>query len=860
MNFEDWVNNLRNVIQLKNSSLDYSNGRWELSKREAFWREHGGRIFDQHLDTFRECAIEVLSEIDPQFELGTDERYTANIHDMVLRHSDSLREGIAETLAMLANRGNYLVNCTRYKAGDTARVVVRELLGKASWQLWGSLDSLLPYLAEAAPDEFMSALEVALESNDPPFRELYSQEGAGIFGRTYMSGILWSLEALAWDDERLFRVVSALAGLALIDPGGNWSNRPINSLTDVLLPWHPQTFAPVARRLAAVRSIREEAPDVTWKLLISLLPDQRRSTSGTYKPRYCQEIADDWSPTVTHAEYWEEVSGHADAAVSMACQDPSRLIELVGMLESLPKLAFEGVMRHLSSEEVARLDEQVRMPIWNALLQFTQKHRKFQDANGSLPIEVLDSIIETAENIKPESSIGRNMRLFTDRDYEIYEERGDYQEQARVLEEARSQAAKEVFEEVGYDGLLDFAELVDSPYKLGASIALSSNYEADSFFIPCYLLPKSDSIERLMSGYVWARVRDLGFQWVDSIYSDEWPNELVTKFLTLLPFDSGTWERVDVWLGDHADTYWSSVMGNPYQAEGDLLPAVDRLLAVGRGKFAVECLYVRIHRGLPLNIERSVAALLSAVSDDKEALHVMPEHHASELIKLLQESSEVPDDEMIRVEWAYLNLLQRDRELRPAHLELALGQNPDFFCEVIRMIYRSTNEDAEEVDDGRPELASHAWKLLHEWQLPPGVSEEGQVSPEALEGWMRRVEESVKESGHLEVAMLKVGEVFYYAPEDPDGLWIHAAFATELNRRDIEEIRRGFGSEIYNSRGAHWVDPTGEPERNLAEHWRDRALSVEQRGFARFATELRRVAQSYDREAQRVVDEAGSRA
>src|SRR5205823_4084873 len=111
---------------------------------------------------------------------------------------------------------------------------------------------------------------------------------------------------------------------------------------------------------------------------------------------------------------------------------------------------------------------------------------------------------------------------------------------------------------------------------------------------------------------------------------------------------------------------------------------------------------------------------------------------------------------------------------------------------------------------------------LMEWKTPPGRQEDGTFDGEALNAWLNKVKEICAESGHLKIAMQQVGEVLFYSPPDPDGLWIHEAVATVLNNRDADEIRRGYELETYNSRGVHTVDPEGKPERELAKHYRAR--------------------------------------
>jgi hypothetical protein len=144
---------------------------------------------------------------------------------------------------------------------------------------------------------------------------------------------------------------------------------------------------------------------------------------------------------------------------------------------------------------------------------------------------------------------------------------------------------------------------------------------------------------------------------------------------------------------------------------------------------------------------------------------------------------------------------------------------------------------------------------LQEWKRPPGLQEDGSFSKKDFESGIESVEEQCKESGHYEVAMIKIGEVLFYCPADPQGLWIDKAAASSLNAREAEDMRRGFRTEVYNSRGVHWVDPTGNPEHEMAAEWRGKANAVEDVGFARFAATLRALSESYEREADRIIEE-----
>jgi len=204
-----------------------------------------------------------------------------------------------------------------------------------------------------------------------------------------------------------------------------------------------------------------------------------------------------------------------------------------------------------------------------------------------------------------------------------------------------------------------------------------------------------------------------------------------------------------------------------------------------------------------------------------------------------------------------LPLLDRHHGISPKLLENRLACDPEFFCEVIRLIYRSKKEEqpSKEPNEQSKAIATNAWQLLNEWQTPPGSRDDEVFNAEHFNRWLQRVKTLCSESGHLEVALINVGEVLIYAPPDPNGLWIHQSVATALNDRDAEKMRDGFSTGTYNSRGVHWVDPTGKPEKELAEQFRHKADDVENAGFQRFAVPLRDLADSYERKSERIINE-----
>ena len=858
--YDKWIPPIREALEMPGTPLSLRNGEWTTKRNLKTWKQLGQKLYDVDLARFEKIAVKALSESDPAFDLPGDERYMANIKGKIPRYSHSIREGIANGLAVMGSFPHLFPHCADNKPETVAILVVRQVLTDADWRTWGSLNNHLPLLAEAAPGEFLSAVESALQQNPCPFRELFAQEGNGVMGNNYMTGLLWALETLAWDEQHLTRVAVILGELSAIDPGGNWSNRPRNSLTTIFLPWLPQTKASIERRLTAIRTLVKEVPAVAWHTLISLLPNQHQMSSGTHKPRWRMEIPEDRDKGIPVKEYWAQVSCYAELALQIADGDAGRLMTLIGEMDNLPPAAFDGLLTHLQSDAVTSLPEEERTKLWSSLIEFTAKHRRFSDAKWALKDDILTRIDDVAAKLSPKGLQNLYRRIFNGRDFDLYDEEGgdDWREKEKRLEERRQKAIRAIYEEGGIDAVLDFALTVESVPQVGAAFGIIAGSEEDSAFLPRLLDTDNEKISRFISSYIWARRRKVGWDWVDQITSREWTPDHLGCFFRSLPFCADTWKRVADTLGEKEGLYWKTVFFNAFQADDNFVTAIDKLLTNGRPNAAVDCLYVAKHRKRPLDHNRTVRALLAAVNTDEQP-YSMDIHHAIELIKDLQEDPNTDQDALFNVEWAYLAALDGYGGARPKFLEHRLATDPAFYCEIIRIIFRPRHEEkrAKEPSETERKIASHAYRLLHEWSVPPGTLMDGSFSPNAFEAWLNEMKKTCEQTGHLEVAMSQLGQVLIYAPPDPKGLWIHATVAEALNAKDAENMRRGFHTGAFNSRGVVTVVSSGAPEDELAAKYRGKADEAERAGFHRLAVTMRSLAETYAHEAERIRKEHG---
>ena len=848
--YREWIGTIREVALRPGTPLTQRDGNWRFAARYEGWFALGPRLFDEHLDRLRVAATSVLMEKDPQFELPSGERYASSIHGKVLAHSDLLRNGLAESLALLGSHPEALTSCTHGRAEGTAVLAVRNILADADWERWASLDYLLPLLAEAAPEEFLDAVEKALSEPCRPFDRVFAEEGDGVMGRTHMSGALWALETLAWNPDHLSRVVVCLGELAAQDPGGISSNRPANSLTTILLPWMPQTCAPLAKRAAAVSALLTELPDVGWKLLVSLLPQSHSTSFDTRRPAWRETIPDDWPRTVTVREYWDEIALYSEMTISAAKSDRDKLAELIDHVANLPPAAQQQLLAHLGSDAVITQPEVDRLSLWTELVDLVTKHRKFSDAGWAMKPEQVDQIAAVAERLAPHSPALRHQRLFSERDMDLYEEKGNYEDQSNDLEVRRQRAVKEIAVNGSAEAVLAFAAAVQSPWRVGIAYGAVAPPEVDEAVLPDLLETGQEQLAQFADGFVWSRFEGGGWQWVDGIDMAQWTSTQTGQFLAFLPFTPGTWERSNRLLGpdDASYSYWSKTSANPYEADTTLELAIDKLIQHGRPKAALRCLNKMLHGKQAFDAGLAVRALLAALSSS-ESTYSGDADQTVEIIKALQDDPAKSPDDLFQVEWAYLPLLDHHGDAPPKLLWRRLANEPEFFCEVIRLKEEGSHDESTEEEKA---TATNAYHLLNEWQFPPGCQTDGSYDGDALSVWLDAVKRQCTDTGYLEIAMTMLGHSLIHVPSDPDGLWIHRSAAGALNVKDAGDIRDGFRTELFNSGGTHWVDPTGRPDRELAGQYRAQAEAVEIAGYHRLATTLRELATSYEHQAEGV--------
>jgi len=727
--YKEWIEKFRADALHPDSPLALIEGKWKVISRDEAWDALGGLISNDDLARFKNMAISVLEERDLALDLPKEERYAANIYGKQLDYSQNIRKGISQTLALMGSRPQALSNCSCNEALNTVNFIVRTLINEADWERWASIDACLPLLAEAAPSEFLDAIESSLvDISNSPFHEIFEQEGGGIEGRNYMCGLLWALEGLAWSPDYLSRVAVVLADLASIDPGGSWANRPIRSLVNIFLPWHVQTAAKFDKRKAAIKAVIKNQPKIGWSLLLELLPQGCQTTIGTCRPIWRDFIPLDWKDGVFQYEYLEQTTALSELAIDLAKEDVDKFIELIERLSNLPKNAYDFILDHCLSDRIINLPEEKRDLVWEKLDEIVRRHRKFSDTNWALPEEKLCKIKNLADSLAPSSPEIKYRYLFNGVVFELLDEDDSYDKQIEKLAKKRNSAIKEIFDIGGLMSCINFAKKVALPFDVGRALGEIEYDLIENELLPTFLDSNDEVEKQVLSGYVRIKFYKIGIDWVDMIMQKDWSLEQRAKFLLLLPFNEEVWETVSKYLGENSEgLYWKNIRVNPYESDGYLNEATEKLLTHGREGAAVVCATHEENKA-EFNEALAVRSLISALNSESGMKELISYSYVAydvvKLINRLQKSKTIDQDMLLKIEFNFFPLLKRfSREKSPTTIEKKLASDPQFFAEMIALAFRSEygkSDNTKEIDEIKRYLAQNAHDILYEWKHCPG--------------------------------------------------------------------------------------------------------------------------------------------
>ncbi|HEX8207396.1 MAG TPA: helix-turn-helix domain-containing protein [Solirubrobacteraceae bacterium] len=833
-------------------------GQWHLASAEEAFMVLRGSLSPDALKRWRDVVPAVLQERDPAAGPRAGEPSAADLRDVTHVYSPTVRRGMAEGIALVGGLGNELLN-DGLSGADHARRMVGALLAAAdsdnSGRSWQSLADQLPRLAEAAPETFLDAVHDSLDRDPGILRSLFQDRDRDtwLYTSSPHTGLLWALETVCWSGDYLVPAIRALARLDAIDPGGRLSNRPLESMQSILVPWIRHTSASFDVRTRAVRQVCRESPDVGWKLLLALWPQPNSVASPPSAPRFR-----DWRPdkrTVTVAEWAEFVGELVSLAMAVAASDVSKWAELVARIGPLPPAERNRMLDRL--EEVARpeaLQTDQRLRLWEAVRRVVSRHRRAPKANWSMDPELLARMSRIADRLEPTETVERFGYLFDWRPDLSDGPRENRAEYNAALAQLRAHAVRETLEVGSTEGLARLAQQSPATRHLGSTVA---DVTADD--LASELLTWLDHVEdsRRTLAWSWAerRAGSQGVPWVAGMLARREAATASRRIALALTGPPGQelWDLIASTSHTLDAAYWEQV--NPWAVgPTDAQYAARRLLDSGRPWPAIDLLAA--HVDADARDESAIApALVEAVldaalqSDSGEATSQSLAYEVGRLLDYLA-ASQSNSASVMRFEWAFFSLLDDYRE--PRALFAALDEDPVFFVELVSRVYRGKRQQRRQLSEDDSALAHHSWWVLNHWRKLPGQRADGTIDADHLRAWVNAARLLLTDNDRADIGDEQIGQVLSASPPGGDGAWPAEPVREIIETIGSRSLETGLHVGVINARGitSRGLFDGGKQERALAADYLRWARETAGE-WPRTSRVLRGIAEDYERDAQR---------
>ena len=836
---------------------------WYLVSPEDAWKLLGGYLLREDVERFSDAALAVLGSVDPAFDLPSDQRWMAAALDHIPEHSGLLRGGFVKTLVIMAVHGAEVPSPTS-SAQDTSERIVRGLLeaANADWRLWGSLSGHLSALAEAAPECFLEAVEDGLREPEPVLGKLFDPDGDPMLGSHLHTGLLRALEVLAWSPDHLGRVVSVLAKLDLVDPESELrlvegersrvGHRPLSVLKAIFRSWLPQTSATLDERLVVLDRLRESHGLVAWSVMISMLPESHAVGYPTSRPSV-REWAANADKGVARSERARTVAEIVVRLLEDAGSSGRRWAEVLGRVDMLPPAEHDLVVRSLEVLEVGALGEDDRNAIWTGLRSIVARHRTYSRAKWAMSESYVTRLDQVRERFAPSDPIVRYRCRFGNNP-ELVDggnvEDTPREEQRRQLADAQVEAVVAILQGTGLDGLRDLARAVEDPYQVGHSAARVAMRPSDADeLLSKHLCDSDQALERLAFGYAVGTVHERGTEWVVQQLQRCELALTIDQHVTMLralPVGPDAWKAAAECGDDVSLAYWRRMPIRCFGAE-HLTEAVARLLAAGRPFAAAD---LAAFEG-QMDHEAVTGELAARVLDqavEQPSEHDLPSSMFGSSAGFLLDvmvASGCDQGRVARLEWLLMPVLSSHKR-SPDALHQLLADDPQFFVEVLSLVFREEGTEPEMLDADAQRRASSAYSVLSSWRVVPGQDGDGRIDAGRLQDWLEESERRLRQAKRVGIGYQKIGQMLSGCSQDPDGTWPCKPAREVIERVANKDLEIGLGTGVMNSRGVVSKHPSegGASERALAERYEGYAAAV-RASHPRTAGALRRIARWY---------------
>ncbi|AXX92251.1 hypothetical protein CPU12_01475 [Malaciobacter molluscorum LMG 25693] len=828
LSYLEFEKHLESLKVKKESPIRKVGNIWQVISKVNLWDLISNRIPTNQIDKLEDILIEIFGEIDPIFAVDKKKRFYT--FDKKLKYSGLIRESLADTICLISALGKNNLSYSK-DINKTLSNWLEKLYNKnLNVESWYSYHHQLILLAETDPSSFLTALEKTIDNAKNQIEKLFESEDFMTQGCDHCD-LVWALETISWNDEYIIRIVRLLIKLSKIEIKMNISNTPFNTLIHIFLGWINYSSLNYDEKIQILENIMlKEDFDITWKLLIELLPDRFSSASPLHTPKY--NIWNEKLPLeVFQSDYYNYENEICRILLENTNENVNKWANIFENIDKFTDEYFIKVNESFCKLDINTFSEKDKLKIATIIRENIHNHKKYANSDWTREKDEIEILEKSFYFIEPQNLVYKYKYLFEDfypKVLNLKTRDDDFEREDREYDSLRIDALKEILKYKDFDTLLNFISECKYPNIIAKTFAKTDVTSLDS---KIYDLIKSE--DKRFLEFVQVYISSLYFNnklEIDNEFLSKYADEEQAKVLLSLNFKSKIFELLKECSEKTQEYYWQNNNNYFLLDDGDLdyfKWVFEQLLKFNRPMKAVDFVYMVLQlekKGKIINIDLDLihqALILLATKDNGENL---THYEIHEVLEYYQNNS-TNINKNIELEWIYVSF----DDFKPLNIEQKVIESPEFFVELISYIYKSDRgrEKEENLTDEQIKIrAETAWKVLEKLSLFSDHIKEKSLNSDYLKDWVIKAQELFKKVDRVKIGDDKIGQILSKSPKGKDDIWPCESVREVLQLSWNKTIETGLLVGKKNQRGFVWRDKGGKQEYKLAKQYKDDAQKI----------------------------------
>lgn len=774
---------LQNILILSNkieSPIIKNNEFWHLKSPKEVFFFVGKHITSYDLDKFRKIILKIFKK-NP---LGSIKDRKFN------KCSKELKRGLLKSLILISVYGKN-IGIEYINPEQWVDDLISELFDNEKENFFKFNSLFLKLMSEASPDSFLKIIQNDLKNETSLIYSLFPIES----NESEYIDLLYALEVISWDAYKFQEITEILLNLSQLNCDYYFYNRPINTLKELFLSWHVNTFATPDAKLNSLKVILNKNLDIGWDILTFLLSYESSVSMGVTEPLF-RNFSDEYY-SISNKDKHDYEDHLREYLLEYGGFNSKKWSFILTYSIKCNNDKFQKALIDKLNDIIDKIDD--KKHLWNHIRHVIHQCEKLIGEN-----DYVNFLKNIYTQLTPEDLIDCYDYLFNDATPFLFGFEIDKMRTGVAVE--RENAINKIIENEGFKGIKKLVKNVKYPNIVGKFV---SNFSFDEEVFE--LLGLNENATKFSMSYIFNKSNS---DWIEDsvnlIKSRGWDkNKIILFFVSLEPspkvhnilnqFDKDIQELY--WK--HADRYYIC------ENETDGKNYVSQLIKYERFDDAILFMWDNFSL-LNMNfVGNSLEEILSKSNHDLEC----DESLTMELLENLNNSG-YDEQKLIKLEFNFSHCFRDEQPLYSLKIHEKMAEDPNIISKLINGLFNQNRN-----------YKSHCNDILETWNIIPGTDSDGDIDYEQLNDWFESTSKLTTHEGYVQLCKI-MGKLFANTPENEN--WPIPPICIFIDNKNIEKVNKNFliSTIMKWSCYSKSILDGGERERKIAERYEKYAKNL----------------------------------